>query len=139
MGNIPVYGSNGIVGYHCDSIVKESSLIIGRKGAAGYIHLSTAKCWPIDTTYFSIPPNGCNIHFFYYLLKSLNLSSLDKSTAIPGLNRDDAYRKTFLIFLLLTNKTASSPRSKSYSLSSTPASPASRQHRLNSVNTAKPS
>ena len=90
-GSVPVYGSNGIVGYHSKSLVKGPCIIVGRKGAAGMVHLSKEDCWPIDTTYYVIPPVGTDIYFLYYLLYVLNLSSLDKSTAIPGLNRNDAY------------------------------------------------
>lgn len=52
---------------------------------------SREACWPIDTTYFVHPPKGLDIRFTYFLLRSLGLDRLDRSTAIPGLNRDDAY------------------------------------------------
>ncbi|MEN6622340.1 MAG: restriction endonuclease subunit S [Smithella sp.] len=90
-GEFPVYGSNGIVGYHSKSFVDEPCLIIGRKGAAGAVHITKTPCWPIDTTYYVIPPENLNLAFLYYLLSALNLSKLDRSTAIPGLNREDAY------------------------------------------------
>ena len=90
-GTVPVYGSNGIVGHHSKSLVKEFSLIVGRKGAVGEVHASDGPCWPIDTTYCIVPPKGIAPHFLFYLLSNLDLRSLDKSTAIPGLNRNDAY------------------------------------------------
>jgi type I restriction enzyme S subunit len=90
-GKIPVYGSNGIVGYHSISLVDKPCLIVGRKGAAGAVHKSNIPCWPIDTTYYVIPPENINLSFLYYLFSSLELVSLDRSTAIPGLNRNDAY------------------------------------------------
>ena len=90
-GKIPVYGSNGVVGYHSASLVNEPCLIVGRKGAAGAVHKSETPCWPIDTTYYVIPPENILLPFLYYLFTSLNLVSLDRSTAIPGLNRNDAY------------------------------------------------
>ena len=90
-GNVPVYGSNGLVGYHSVSLTEKSCLVVGRKGSSGSIHLSRVPCWPIDTTYFIEPPKEVNLFFLYYLLSTLNLGSLDKSTAIPGLNRNDAY------------------------------------------------
>lgn len=93
-GIVPVYGSNGLIGYHSQSLVDGPCLIIGRKGAIGRIHLSEKPCWPIDTTYFIKPPFELFIKYLFYFLKILNLSNLDKSTAIPGLNRNDAYRLT---------------------------------------------
>ena len=55
------------------------------------MHLSRTPCWPIDTTYFTQPSSELSLEYIYYILRSLNLQSLDRSTAIPGLNRDDLY------------------------------------------------
>jgi type I restriction enzyme S subunit len=90
-GRVPVYGSNGIVGYHTNSLVEEPCLVAGRKGAAGELHKSTMPCWPIDTTYYVVPPNDVDLSFLFYLFSTLQFGALDKSTAIPGLNRNDAY------------------------------------------------
>jgi type I restriction enzyme S subunit len=90
-GKIPVYGSNGVVGFHSSALVGQACLIVGRKGAAGRVHISRGPCWPIDTTYYIVPPPGLDLSFAYYLISTLQLGSLDRSTAIPGLNRNDAY------------------------------------------------
>ena len=90
-GKVPVYGSNGIIGYHTESLTDKPCIIVGRKGAVGRVHMSKVKCWPIDTTYYIEPSSELELGFVYYLLVSLKLDSYDRSTAIPGLNRDDAY------------------------------------------------
>ena len=88
-GEVPVYGSSGIVGFHDRRIAKGPALIIGRKGTVGKVHLSKGPSWPIDTTYFvEATPSVC-LMFFRYLLGFLDLGSLDRSTAIPGLSRSD--------------------------------------------------
>jgi type I restriction enzyme S subunit len=94
-GLIPVFGSNGIVGFHNKALIDVPCIIVGRKGAIGEIHLSKSPCWPIDTTYYIVPPENIDLLFSYYFLKSLHLEQLDKSTAIPGLNRTDAYNIPF--------------------------------------------
>ena len=91
-GKFPVYGSNGVVGFHNEYLVEGPCLVIGRKGAAGEVHLSNKDCWPIDTTYYIKSSEKYSINYLYYILKKLRLASLDKSTAIPGLNRNDAYK-----------------------------------------------
>jgi len=91
-GEFPVFGSNGIVGYHSKYFVEGPCLVIGRKGSAGEVQYSEKNCWPIDTTYYVKKSENYSLVFFYYLLRKLNLSQFDKSTAIPGLNRNDAYR-----------------------------------------------
>ena len=91
-GSFPVYGSSGIVGFHNEFIVEGPKIIVGRKGAAGAVHLCPDNCWPIDTTYFVNISEYVDIKFAYYILKNLRLNQFETSTAIPGLNRDDAYR-----------------------------------------------
>lgn len=90
-GKVPVYGSNGIVGYHSKAITKGPSLIIGRKGSVGAIQITNVPCHPIDTAYYIDNFENLDQKFLFYLLTSLKLGTLDKSTAIPGLNRNDAY------------------------------------------------
>jgi type I restriction enzyme, S subunit len=88
-GPYTVYGSSGKVGNHSKAITEKSALIIGRKGSVGEVYYSHFPCWPIDTTYYVEKNEYLNLRFFGYLLKGLMLSKLDKSTAIPGLSRDD--------------------------------------------------
>ena len=90
-----VFGSNGIVGKHSSYLVNEPCVIVGRKGAAGEVHLSLSPSWPIDTTYYVKQEEAFDLKFLFFQLKSLQLTALDKSTAIPGLNRNDAYKKDF--------------------------------------------
>ncbi len=92
-GSFDVYGSNGVVGKHSKYLIDSPCIIVGRKGAAGEVQMSMSPCWPIDTTYYILENPNYTLKFLYYLLKSLQLSALDKSTAIPGLNRNDAYDK----------------------------------------------
>ena len=93
-GDVPVYGSNGIVGWHDEALTKGEALIVGRKGSIGEVHFSKIPCWAIDTTYFiektKVP---CDFTWLYYTLKALDLTRLNKSAAIPGLNREDAYEQ----------------------------------------------
>ncbi len=65
--------------------------MLADKGAAGAVSFSAKPCWPIDTTYYVRASAYIDIRFSFYLLTSLRLNQFDRSTAIPGLNRDDAY------------------------------------------------
>ncbi len=88
-GSVPVYGSSGVVGSHSAALTSGPVIIVGRKGNVGAVHYSAVPCWPIDTVYFAEPPVGHDPRYYRYLLDSLGLAQLDKSTAIPGLSRDD--------------------------------------------------
>ena len=94
-GNIPVYGSNGIAGWHDESLLDGPAVIVGRKGSAGAVQFVDGPCYPIDTTYFVRPRDGFDfdIKFLFYMLRHLDLSRLKKATGVPGLTREDAYRE----------------------------------------------
>jgi len=91
-GHVPVYGANGVVGFHNVPITKGQTIVIGRKGSAGAINWSEIACWPIDTTFF-IDEFSEIIYpkFLYYFLRSQQVDRLQQSAAIPGLNRNILY------------------------------------------------
>ena len=96
--DFPVYGSNGVVGGNHAPLTKGEAIIIGRKGSFGEVHYSPTACWPIDTTYFvDESATACNLRWLSYRLAGLGLKGLNKSAAVPGLNREDAYRQRLLL------------------------------------------
>lgn len=94
----PVYGSNGRVGFHHESLTNGETIIIGRKGSFGEVHFSPEPCSPIDTTYY-ITENQTSAHLPWLArrLRCLGLNRLNRAAAIPGLNRSDAYRQRLLL------------------------------------------
>ncbi|WP_411960508.1 restriction endonuclease subunit S [Pseudomonas mandelii] len=90
-GKYPVFGSNGVVGKHSVWLSFAPTIVIGRKGSVGEVCFSDKNCSPIDTTYYVDSFDFFDPKFCFYLLKNLRLGELNKSTAIPGLNRQDAY------------------------------------------------
>lgn len=93
-GDIPVYGSNGIVDNHSVAITKSPCIIIGRKGSYGKLNYSNVPCFPIDTTFYI--DDSCtkfNINWLYYILQCLELDKGSQDSAVPGLSRELAYQK----------------------------------------------
>jgi type I restriction enzyme S subunit len=91
-GDVPVYGSSGITGFHNEALITEAGYIIGRKGTVGSIHYSDKPFYPIDTVYYLTKQDiKCDFRFFYYLLQTLGLDKLNFDSAVPGLNRETAY------------------------------------------------
>ena len=86
-GDIPVYGSSGIVGTHNEKLASGPGVIVGRKGNVGSVYWSDKDFYAIDTTYYVQSP--LDLHFVYYLLKAQNFISSD--VAVPGLSRNQAY------------------------------------------------
>ncbi len=94
----PVYGSNGVVGENDAPLTPGPTVIIGRKGSFGEVHYSPTACWPIDTTYFvDESATACDLRWLSYRLAGLGLKMLNRSAAIPGLNREEAYRQRLLL------------------------------------------
>ncbi len=91
-GEYPVVGANGIIGYHDKYLIKGPSIIVGRKGSVGKVNKISMNNTPIDTTYYvNIKNNSVLIDYVYFVLKRLNLESLNKGLGSGGLNRNDAY------------------------------------------------
>ncbi|MCY4653978.1 MAG: restriction endonuclease subunit S [Dehalococcoidia bacterium] len=90
-GQVPVFGSNGIVGYHDSALTDGPTIIIGRKGTAGAVQYSPIPCWPIDTTFFFTEKDIELIRFKYYTLSVLGLDDMNTDSAVPGLNRNAAH------------------------------------------------
>ena len=96
-GNIPVYSSAGLTGYHNESLTSSEGLIVGRKGTIGKVYYSQTPFFCIDTAFYILPhENKFHLRFMYYLLQTLGLDSLNEDSAVPGLNRETAYSQAIL-------------------------------------------
>ena len=86
-GNIPVAGSNGIIGYHNEATPVSPCITIGRSGNVGtpYIY---KKCWAHNTVLYIDDFKQNDPLYLYYLLKTLPLSSYGGGSAVPTLNRN---------------------------------------------------
>ena len=92
-GEYPVYGSNGIVGFHNEYLVKGPFIIVGRKGTAGAVVYSEKSGFPIDTTFYvNLKDQKVDLKFLYLIMTTLNLDKVNIQAGVPGLNRNDAYK-----------------------------------------------
>ncbi|WP_413510738.1 restriction endonuclease subunit S [Serratia liquefaciens] len=91
-GPYPVYGSGGVTGSHNGYLVEGPGIIVGRKGSIGTIYWEDGKFHPIDTVYYVATKEEIPLSYLYYLMKTLNLPSMNTDAAVPGLNRDNVYR-----------------------------------------------
>ena len=91
-GAIPVYGSNGQVGWHAKELVVGPGIVVGRKGNPGVVTWVQGDFFPIDTTFYVIPRNPISrLTFLFYALTHQDLQSVAADSAVPGLNRNLAY------------------------------------------------
>lgn len=87
-GMIPVYGSNGVLGYHDISKVKGGGVITGRSGTIGKVFYEKEEFWPLNTTLFSLNSHGNDVVYLKYLLELFDLSRFTEGTGVPTLNRN---------------------------------------------------
>lgn len=89
-GPVPVFGSNGIVGFTDEPLTVRPSIIVGRKGSAGALNLCDGPSWTTDVAYFVEAPSFLDLRFLLNALAALDLDKLGKGVK-PGLSRSEAY------------------------------------------------
>ncbi|PZO08604.1 MAG: restriction endonuclease [Leptolyngbya foveolarum] len=97
-GDVPVFGSNGIVGLHKLANTLAPLIVVGRKGSFGKITYSEDRGFVIDTAYFI--DSSCakaNLRWLYYALQVLGLDEISQDTGVPGLSREKAYECRLLL------------------------------------------
>lgn len=92
-GEIPVYGGNGVNGYHDKYNVTKPTLVIGRVGFyCGSIHITPANAWVTDNAFITtFSEDNISIDFLYWLLKGTNLKENDNATAQPVISGRKIY------------------------------------------------
>ena len=92
-GGVPVFGSNGQIGWHNEALVGTPGIVIGRKGNPGTVTLSPTEFFPIDTTFYVVPKREHHgyLYFLFFALQEQDLPSVAADSAVPGLNRNLAY------------------------------------------------
>ncbi len=89
-GSVPVYGSGGFSGWHNEALVDGRTIIVGRKGTVGSIYWESRASYPIDTVFYVRSEHPMT--YCLHLLESLGLETMNTDAAVPGLNRENAYR-----------------------------------------------
>ena len=90
-GPYRVYGTNGPIGWHSETLCSHPSVIIGRKGAYRGVHYSASPFFVIDTAFYLKPNAEINTRWAYYELLTQDINSMDSGSAIPSTSREDFY------------------------------------------------
>lgn len=106
-GEYPVVGAGNIIGNHNDYYLEAPVISTGRRGAtSGSIQWIDKNCFVIDTAFYIevLNPSEVSKKFLFYVLRNLNLQKLQSGGAMPGINRNDAYKEKFLLPDIITQK-----------------------------------
>ncbi len=91
-GKYPVYGTNGLIGWHDEPLCNKPGVIVGRKGAYRGIHYSSTPFFVIDTAFYLKPKiQDLDLRFAYYELLTHDINSMDSGSAIPSTSRPAFY------------------------------------------------
>lgn len=91
-GNIPIYGSGGIIGYSAEYLYDGESILLPRKGTLDNIQYVNGKFWTIDTTYWTkINKDIVNPKYLYLYLNLLNLGKRNTGSTLPSMTFDTYY------------------------------------------------
>lgn len=86
-GEIPVYGSGGIMCYVDQSLYEGEAILLPRKGTLNNIMYSNRKIWAVDTMYYATVNDKACPYYLYRYLGLLNLSHLNSGSALPSMTQ----------------------------------------------------
>jgi type I restriction enzyme S subunit len=88
-GPIPVYGSNGVTGWHDMPLFHGPGVVLGRKGMGNLgVEWVDGDFWVIDTAYSLNAADDVDLKFAYYLVGFVGLNHLKDGSSNPSLTRE---------------------------------------------------
>ena len=96
-GEIPVFGGNGITGYHNEALVNKETVVIGRVGFyCGSVHLTPKEAWVTDNAFITtFPDKSIDTKYLIYILRHMNLGKSHNATAQPVVSGKKIYPLLF--------------------------------------------
>lgn len=86
-GHYPVYGGNGVRGYHSEYTHEGFFPLVGRQGAlCGNVNYTNGKFWPTEHAVVVSPKKQVDIYWIGELLRLMNLNQYSQASAQPGLS-----------------------------------------------------
>ena len=87
-GDIPIYGSGGIMGYVDTYSYDKPTVLIPRKGSITNIFYLEEPFWNVDTIYYTeIDTTQILPKYFYHFMKTVDLTKLDTGSGRPSLTQ----------------------------------------------------
>lgn len=87
-GNIPVYGTGGLM-LHVDNWLYDGESVgIGRKGTIDKPMFLEGKFWTVDTLFYTHSFNSVTPKFIYYLFQRINWKLYNEASGVPSLSKN---------------------------------------------------
>jgi type I restriction enzyme, S subunit len=88
VGDIPLYGSGGIMSYVNKVLYDNPTILIPRKGSLNNIIYLNKPFWSVDTMFYSILKNNFNRYYVYHFLIAIDFYSLNVGSAVPSMTTE---------------------------------------------------
>ena len=86
-GDIPVYGSGGIMTYIDTYVYDKPSVLIPRKGSLDKLYYVDVPFWTVDTIFYTKISEEVLPKYIFYYLQSQHLERLNKAGGVPSLTQ----------------------------------------------------
>lgn len=87
-GNIPVYGSGGVMTYVSDYVYNKPTVLIPRKGSLGNVFYVDTPFWNVDTIYYTeIDETKVIPKYIYYFIQNKHLDRLNIAGGVPSMTQ----------------------------------------------------
>ena len=96
-GDVPIYGSTGIVGLHNKAKVTGPGLVTGRSGTLGEVHFVAQDFWPLNTALWVKEFKRATPLFAMHLLRGMNLGQYNGGVSVPTLDRKVVHKAEVLL------------------------------------------
>ena len=87
-GDIPVYGSGGIIAYIDTYAYDRPSVLIPRKGSIDKLYYVDTPFWTVDTIFYTVINSNIVIEkFVYYFIETQHIEKLNTGGGVPSLTQ----------------------------------------------------
>lgn len=84
-GEIPCYGSGGIMRYVDEALYSSESVLIPRKGSLNNVLYINEPFWTVDTMFYTRMTRPNMAKFVYFTVRDLDLAGMNVGSAVPSM------------------------------------------------------
>lgn len=86
-GEVPVYGTGGVMTHVDTAAYREPSVLIPRKGSLDKLYFVDVPFWTVDTIFYTEIGDRLVPKYLYYFLSTQRLEEMNKAGGIPSLTQ----------------------------------------------------
>jgi type I restriction enzyme S subunit len=96
-GDVPIYGSTGINGFHSKVRVSGPGVVTGRSGTLGEVRYVTTDFWPLNTSLWVKEFKRVSPIYAVFLMREMDLRQYNGGVSVPTLDRKIVHKAEILL------------------------------------------